>query len=176
VAELAKSENLNLPVSGIGGIETWVDVVEYMLCGATTVQITTGVIRYGYRIIEDILEGLTYYLEDQSLDSIGDIVGKVIPQIVSTDEFDLTRQGIAQYDLDRCIGCGQCYIVCQDAGGQCLSWDDANRRPIMDERICLGCMICSFICPIGNPPLITYQEVEAKPAIFPPVSVIQDAS
>lgn len=170
IAELAKHDELKLPLSGIGGIETWIDVIEYMLCGAATVQITTGIIRYGYRIIEDILEGMIYYLDDHGFDSIHDIVGLALPNVASTDEFDLTRQGIAQYDLDRCIGCGQCYIVCQDAGGQCLSWDDIQRRPEMDETRCLGCMICSFICPIKHPPLIAYKEVQNKPEILPPVS------
>jgi len=170
IAQLAKNRELNLPLSGIGGIETWVDVIEYMLCGATTVQITTGVIHYGHGIIEDILEGMTYYMKDQSLDSIGAIVGKALPNIVPTDEFDLARQGIAQYDLERCIGCGQCYIVCRDAGGQCLSWDGANRKPVMDEKRCLGCMVCSFVCPISNPPLINYKEVKNKAPVIPPVS------
>lgn len=170
IAQLAKNDDLGLPLSGIGGIETWVDVIEYMLCGASVVQITTGVIHYGYRIIEDILEGMTYYVKDHDLGSIGRIVGKAVPSIVPTEEFDLSRQGIAQYDLDRCIGCGQCYIVCQDAGGQCISWDRPNRRPVMDEKRCLGCMICSFVCPVANPPLITYKEVKNKPPVIPPVS------
>jgi len=171
IALLAQNSELNLPLSGIGGIENWVDVVQYMLCGATTVQITTGVIHYGYRIIEDILEGMTYYMEDQNLSSIDQIVGRAIPNIVPTDRFDLSRQGIAQYDLERCIGCGQCYIVCQDAGGQCLSWDRADRRPRIDDKTCLGCMICSFVCPVSIPPLITYKEVSNKPPIIPPVSL-----
>ncbi len=167
IAQLAQNEELALPLSGIGGIETWVDAIEYMLCGAATLQITTGVIHYGYRIIEDILEGMAYYLEDQKVDSLSQIVGKALPNIVPTDEFDLSRQGVAQYDLDRCVGCGQCYIVCQDAAGQCLSWDDANRRPVMDEGKCLSCMICSFVCPIGDPPLINYKEVKNKPEVIP---------
>ena len=62
VAQMAQDPALKLPISGIGGIETWMDVAEYLLCGASTVQITTGVIHYGYRIVEDILEGLSYYL------------------------------------------------------------------------------------------------------------------
>jgi dihydropyrimidine dehydrogenase (NAD+) subunit PreA len=170
VSQLAQNNDLGLPLSGIGGIETWVDVIEYMLCGATTVQITTGVIHYGYRIVEDILEGMTYFMKDHGLDSAGDIVGKAVPNIVGTDAFDLSRQGVSEYDLDRCIGCGQCYIVCQDAAGQCLTWDGQNRRPVMDEAKCLGCMICSFVCPVANPPLITYKEIKDKPRIIPPVS------
>jgi dihydropyrimidine dehydrogenase (NAD+) subunit PreA len=171
ITQLAQNEELGLPLSGIGGIETWLDVVEYMLCGAATVQITTGVIRYGYRIVEDILEGIAYFLEDHNLDSVDQIVGKALNNVVPTNDFDLSRQGIAKYDLDRCVGCGQCYIICHDAGGQCLSWDAKNRRPIMDQNKCLGCMICSFSCPVTNPSMINYQEVPNKPEILPPVSV-----
>jgi dihydropyrimidine dehydrogenase (NAD+) subunit PreA len=170
IAQLAKNDELGLPLSGVGGIETWMDVVEYMLCGAATVQITTGVIRYGYRIIEDILEGMVYYLEERNFASAADVVGRALPNIVPTDEFDVSRQGVAAYDLDRCVGCGQCHIVCQDAGGQCLAWDGDERRPVMDERKCLGCMICSFVCPVSDPPLITYKEVQNKPEIRPPIS------
>jgi len=120
IAEMAQNKELNLPLSGIGGVETWIDTLEYILCGAATVQITTGVIHYGYRIVEDILEGLSYYMEEKGFNSVAEMVGKALPNIKTTDKFNLSRQGIAEYDLDRCIGCGQCYIVCQDAGGQCL--------------------------------------------------------
>lgn len=169
VSQLGQNTELALPISGIGGIETWVDVAEYMLCGASTVQITTGVIHYGYRIVEDILEGLSDYLESRQLDSLDQIVGKALPSLVPTDDFDLGRQGVAAYDLDRCVGCGQCYIVCHDAGGQCLGWDGDTRRPVMDEQKCLSCMICSFVCPISRPPMITYKEIPGKPEILPPI-------
>lgn len=159
VAQMAGNPELGLPISGIGGIETWIDALEYILCGAATLQITTGVIHYGYRIVEDILEGLSYYMEEKNIGALSELVGAALPNIVSPDEFDHARQGIAQYDLDRCVGCGQCYIVCQDAGGQCLTWDGASRRPVMDESRCLSCMICSFVCPVANPPMITYKEV-----------------
>jgi len=171
IAQMAGNPDLGLPLSGIGGIETWVDALEFLLCGASTLQITTGVIHYGYRIVEDILEGLSYYMDEKGIDSLSQLVGKALPNIVSPDEFDHSRQGIATYDLDRCIGCGQCYIVCQDSGGQCLTWDSENRRPAMDESRCLSCMVCSFVCPVANPPMITYREVPGKQEVIPPVSV-----
>ena len=170
IAQLGQNANLGLPLSGIGGIETWIDVLEYMLCGASTVQITTGVIHYGYRIVEDILEGLEDYMEERQLSSLSEIVGKALPNIVPTDRFDLSRQGIAHYDLDRCVGCGQCYVVCQDAGGQCLGWNDRTRRPIMDEDKCLSCMVCSFVCPVHAPPMISYREVPNKAPVIPAVA------
>ncbi len=171
IAQMAQCAELGLPLSGMGGIETWIDTVEYLLCGASTVQITTGVIHYGYRIVEDILEGLTYFMQQHGFDSVSDFVGKALPNIVDTDAFDLKKQGVADYDLDRCVGCGQCHIVCQDAGGQCLSWCAEKRQPQLDRSRCLGCMICSFVCPVSHPPMITYEDVPDKPEVLPPPSL-----
>ncbi|MFC1746552.1 NAD-dependent dihydropyrimidine dehydrogenase subunit PreA [Candidatus Riflebacteria bacterium] len=170
VAELAKSDELNMPISGVGGIETWVDVVEYLLCGSSTIQITTGVIHYGYRIVEDLAEGLSDFMIAKGFNSVSEIVGKAIPNVHPTDAFDLSYQGVAAFDMDRCVGCGQCHIVCFDAGGQAIQWDKEQRRPIPDDDKCVSCMICSFVCPIDNPALITFKEVPDKKAIIPPVS------
>lgn len=156
IAEMASNPELGLPLSGIGGIETWIDALEYILLGSSTIQVTTGIIHYGYRIVEDLIEGLSDYMKSKNITKVSDLTGKALPNLCSTNSFDLERQGIAQYDLDRCVGCGQCYIVCSDAGGQCLKWNDEKRRPQMNEDLCLSCMICSFVCPVDN--LITYKE------------------
>ncbi len=155
IAEMALNEELGLPLSGIGGIETWIDALEYILVGASTVQVTTGIIHYGYRIVEDMIEGLSDYMMEKGISKVSDLVGKALPHVVETDEFDLERQGITQYDLDKCIGCGQCYRVCNDAAGQALDWDAEKRRPILNENKCLSCMICSFVCPVEG--LIQYK-------------------
>jgi len=159
IAEMAQCSELDLPLSAMGGIETWIDALEYILVGATTLQVTTGVIHYGYRIVEDMIEGITDYMVSRGITSMADLIGKSLPHLKETDHFDLKRQGVAQYDLEKCVGCGQCYIVCHDAGGQALAWEADKRRPKLDEDKCLSCMICNFICPV--PELITYKE---KPA------------
>jgi len=162
IAELASDKDLGLPLSGCGGIETWVDAVEYMLCGATTLQMTTGVIHYGYRIVEDMIEGLSDYLVKKGFQRAGDLIGAAIPNMCPTSELDISRQGAASYDLERCIGCGQCYTVCRDAGAGTLGWDAVKRRPIPDEERCYSCMVCSFVCPVSSPPVITFKEVKGK--------------
>jgi dihydropyrimidine dehydrogenase (NAD+) subunit PreA len=159
IAEMAQCAELALPLSGMGGVETWIDALEYLLAGATTVQVTTGVIKYGYRIVQDMIEGLTDYLVSRGMTRAGDLIGKALPNLKTTDQFDLKRQGIASYDMERCVGCGQCYIVCRDAGGQALDWEAETRRPKLAEDKCLGCMICSFICPVAE--LITHKEMPA---------------
>jgi dihydropyrimidine dehydrogenase (NAD+) subunit PreA len=157
IAEMAKCAELGLPLSAMGGIETWIDALEYLLVGATTIQVTTGIIKYGYRIVEDMIEGLTDYMTQRGITSATELIGKALPHLQETDRFDLTRQGVAAYDMDRCIGCGQCYIVCRDAGGQALEWEVEKRRPKLVEDKCLSCMICSFICPV--PGLIEHKEM-----------------
>lgn len=157
ISDLAQCEELDLPLSGIGGIETWIDALEYLLVGSSTIQVTTGIAHYGYRIVEDMIEGLSDYMTEKSIARVADLVGKALPNLKETDAFDLERQGVTQYDLDRCIGCGQCYTVCHDAAGQALEWDAEKRRPKLIEDKCFSCMVCSFVCPIPN--LITYKEM-----------------
>jgi dihydropyrimidine dehydrogenase (NAD+) subunit PreA len=159
IADMAKCEALQLPLSGIGGIETWIDALEYILLGAATVQVTTGIIHYGYRIVEDMIEGLTDFMAQKGIARVQDLVGRALGSLKTTDHFDLERQGIAQYDLTRCVGCGQCHIVCNDAAGQAVEWDAEQRRPRLVEDKCLSCMICSFVCPV--PGLITFREMPA---------------
>ena len=157
IASMAQCRDLGLPLSAIGGIETWIDVLEYMALGASTIQVTTGVMHYGYRIVEDMIEGLSDFMAERGMTGIKDLIGKALPNLHETDAFELDRQGIAQYDLDQCIGCGQCYIVCQDAAGQALEWDGENRRPKLIEDKCLSCMLCKFACPV--PGLISFKEM-----------------
>jgi dihydroorotate dehydrogenase subfamily 1 len=157
IAELAKNKELNLPLSGMGGIETWIDALEYILLGASTIQATTGVIHYGYSIVEDMIEGLSDYMQSKNISRVSDLVGKALQNLCETDAFNLERQGIAKYELEKCIGCGQCYVVCHDAGGQALEWDSTNRRPVPLEEKCLSCMICSFVCPVHD--MIKFKEM-----------------
>jgi dihydropyrimidine dehydrogenase (NAD+) subunit PreA len=156
---MAKCEELALPLSGIGGIETWIDVLEYLLLGASTIQVTTGIMHYGYRIVEDMIEGLSDFMDQRRIAKVGDLVGKALPNLKTTDHFDLDRQGIAHYDMDKCVGCGQCYIVCTDAAGQAIEWESEERRPKLVEDKCLSCMLCSFVCPV--PGLISFKEMPA---------------
>ncbi len=157
IADLAMDRDLRLPLSGMGGIETWEDALEYLLLGATTLQVTTGIIHYGYDIVEDLIEGLSDYMAARGIARVADLVGKSLPNLVDADQLDITRQGISSYDLDRCVGCGQCYVVCRDSGGKALEWQSATRRPRLDENKCLSCMVCSFVCPVEG--LITFREM-----------------
>lgn len=137
------------PVSGMGGIETWRDAAEFLALGCANLQITTSVMQYGYRIIDDLTEGLSSYLEENGFSSVGEIIGTALPHLVGADQ--LNRHSIAypKFDRSRCIGCGRCYLSCLDGGHQALAMDGAGNKPRLLAGKCAGCQLCKVICPAG---------------------------
>lgn len=150
----------NLPISGIGGIETWEDAVEFILLGASTLQVTTGVMQYGYRIVEDMKNGLMHYMEDQGVDRLEDLVGLATQNIIPAENLDRDFKVYPVIDLDKCIQCGRCYISCFDGAHQAIVWDDETRLPACDTSKCVGCHLCTLVCPVGA---ISKGIVEMKP-------------
>ena len=180
VGALARDKEFQLPISGIGGVGTWRHAVEFILLGASSVQVCTAVMHHGYRIVEDMIDGLTGYMEDKGFDSLSDFIGKAIPNYTSWGELDLNYKVIAKIDEQSCIGCQKCYIACYDGSHQCIHLkegaeavdpveaaklkqldkmgvDQALRVPFVDEEECVGCNLCHMVCPV--PGCITMQEV-----------------
>lgn len=137
-----------LPISGIGGIETWEDAVEFILEGATTLQVTTAVMQYGYRIVEDMKNGLMHYMEEQGVDHVSDLVGLANKNNIPAEKLDRDYIVYPKVDWDKCIGCGRCFVSCQDGAHQAISWDDEKRRPKIDTSKCVGCHLCALVCPV----------------------------
>lgn len=159
--QLRSAEGLeNLPISGIGGIETWEDAAEFILLGATTLQVTTGIMQYGYRIVEDMKNGLMHYMDEQGVDSIEELVGLANRNIIPAEELDRDYIVYPKIDLDKCIGCGRCYISCYDGAHQAIEWDSETRLPSVNKDKCVGCHLCALVCPVGA---ITKGEVVMKP-------------
>ncbi|WP_333589627.1 NAD-dependent dihydropyrimidine dehydrogenase subunit PreA [Ligilactobacillus acidipiscis] len=138
-----------LPISGIGGIETWQDAVEFILLGSTTLQVTTSVMQYGYRIVEDMKNGLMHYMEEQNVDHLSDLVGLATKNTVPAEELDRDYKVYPVIDWDKCIGCGRCYISCLDGAHQAITWDDEKRLPTVNIDRCVGCQLCNLVCPVG---------------------------
>lgn len=150
VEQLHSNEKLkNIPISGIGGIENWEDATEFILLGASNLQMTTSVMQYGYRIVEDLKSGLMHYMEDKGVDKLSDLVGMATDSIIPAE--DLNRDYIVYptIDYDKCVKCGRCYISCFDGGHQAISFDSETRKPVCDKSKCVGCHLCSLVCPVG---------------------------
>jgi dihydropyrimidine dehydrogenase (NAD+) subunit PreA len=120
VGSLAREKNITVPISGIGGISTWQDCVEFFALGATTVQVCTAVMHYGYRIVEDMIDGLNNYLDDMQLNSVNELIGKAVHNYVEWGDLDLNYSLIAKINAETCIGCQLCYIACLDGAHQCI--------------------------------------------------------
>jgi dihydropyrimidine dehydrogenase (NAD+) subunit PreA len=146
VSELARDAEFNIPISGIGGISTWRDAVEFMLLGAGTVQVCTAVMHYGYRIVEDMIDGLNNYLNEKGFASVNNIVGKSVSRVTDWGNLDLNYKVVARVNPENCIKCNLCYVACEDGAHQCFYFDE-NRFPVVDEPECVGCNLCALVCP-----------------------------
>lgn len=136
----------DIPVSGIGGIETWQDCLEFILLGAENIQVTTAVMQYGYRIVEDMISGVSHFMEEKGVDKLSDLVGLALPNIVPAEDLDRSFKVIPKIDYDTCVGCGRCYVSCFDAAHQAIDWED-GRKPVINDN-CVGCHLCLNVCPV----------------------------
>lgn len=143
----SRGELKDTPISGMGGIETWQDAAEFLALGCTNIQVTTAVMQYGYRIIEDMIRGMELYLGSHGYKSVSDIVGKALPRIIPAD--DLNRDSICypKFDRGRCLGCGRCYLSCRDGGHQAIRQDEETGQPVLAAG-CVGCHLCVTVCPV----------------------------
>lgn len=150
INDLAQSDMLKgVPISGMGGIETWSDAVEFLSLGASNLQITTAVMQYGYRIIEDLISGLQLYMEDKSFEKLEDLVGIALKNVVTADQLDRSYVLYPKFNKEACVGCGRCYIACYDAGHQAIKWESETREPKLINEKCVGCHLCANVCPVN---------------------------
>ncbi|MGV9013664.1 MAG: NAD-dependent dihydropyrimidine dehydrogenase subunit PreA [Flavobacteriales bacterium] len=152
VKNCAQSPTVQLPISGIGGVENWRDAVEFILLGATTVQVCTAVMHYGFGIIRELLPGLERYMDDKGFQTIEQMRGKALPNVLHWEDLNLKYKVVADINRDKCIGCQLCYTACEDGAHQAisLSRDPTDRKPTIIEENCVGCNLCSIVCPVED--------------------------
>ena len=146
----AQHPNFSLPISGIGGIENWRDAVEFILLGATSLQVCTAVMHYGFGIIRDLNAGLSAYMDEKGFKTIDDFRGKALPNVKHWEDLNLKYKVVANINEDKCIGCQLCYTACEDGAHQAISLSDdpLNRKPTIIDENCVGCNLCSLVCPV----------------------------
>ncbi len=186
VAALAREHDIRVPISGIGGISNWRDAAEFIALGATSVQVCTAVMHYGYRIVEDMIEGLSEFLDAHGMKSVRELKGRAVPAYVEWGDLDLNYKLVAKIDSKSCIGCQLCVTACWDGAHQCIFTGPkdqprppqahapgmakapvppivgavaGDRVPWVDEPECVGCNLCQLVCPV--PGCITMREIPA---------------
>lgn len=162
-----------LPISGMGGIADWRDAAEFLLLGATSLQVCTAVMHYGFRIIEDLCDGLSNWMDSKGFATLSDFRGKSLPRIADFKDFDLSFRAVARIDPSKCIQCDLCYVACNDTAHQCIDLIDSRGQsveprsydvrsngkqeavstrpqPRVREDDCVGCRLCYNICPVDH--------------------------
>jgi len=199
VQQVLSDPAVNLPVSGIGGIANWRDAAEFLLLGCTSLQVCTAAMHYGFRIVEDMIDGLSHWMDEKGFATIESFRGMALPKVTEWKHLDLNYKIVARIHPEKCIGCDLCYVACWDGAHQCIHLDrsgasmmppaevEAQSRsrivttpiakldapngnshgpyatplaqiPRVDEDECVGCNLCSLVCPVEN--CITMEQVD----------------
>ncbi|MBO0334803.1 NAD-dependent dihydropyrimidine dehydrogenase subunit PreA [Sneathiella sp. CAU 1612] len=161
VAEIARDpECRGIPVSGIGGIANWRDGAEFMALGCGSVQVCTAAMHYGFRIVDDMITGLSNWMDEKGYRSIDDFRSMAVPNVANWNELNMNYDIKARINQDSCIKCGLCHITCEDTSHQAITAtrvEGARLYEVVDKE-CVGCNLCMLACPVDN--CITMERVD----------------
>ena len=152
IAEISRTpDTAGIPISGIGGITDWRDAVDHLALGAQNVQVCTAAMVYGFKIIDDLTDGLSNFLDEKGMTSVSELVGKAVPTVTDWQYLNLNHVDKAHIDQDLCISCGRCHIVCEDVSHQAITNTLNGERhfEVIDEE-CVGCNLCVSVCPVDG--------------------------
>ncbi len=142
------AKEVGLPITGTGGPTTWEDAVQFMAVGAYTVQFATAVMHYGFDIIDDLTDGLSFYMEEKGFQSVSDIIGKSLDKIVEHEQLPRKGKPVAFFsNKDFCVKCRECFVACRDGGHEAIEIEPDTGYPLINEDKCLGCRLCVSVCP-----------------------------
>jgi dihydropyrimidine dehydrogenase (NAD+) subunit PreA len=160
VSEIARDEGMrDLPISGIGGVTNWRDAAEFLALGAGNVQVCTAVMTYGFKIVEEMVSGLSNWMDEKGHKSLDDVIGRAVPNVTDWQFLNLNYVTKARIDQDLCIKCGRCYIACEDTSHQAIANTIDGRRgfEVQDDE-CVACNLCIDVCPVED--CITMERIE----------------
>ncbi|MBL0090125.1 MAG: NAD-dependent dihydropyrimidine dehydrogenase subunit PreA [Ideonella sp.] len=161
VAEIGRSKDTaGLPISGIGGVGSWRDALDYIALGAGNVQVCTAAMVYGFKIVQEMIDGLANYMDDMGFATTEDFRGRALPSVTDWQYLNLNAISKAVIDQDQCIQCGRCHIACEDTSHQAITaTKDGQRHFEVKEDECVGCNLCVTVCPV--PDCITLRSLQA---------------
>lgn len=140
VAEVASA--VNLPVIASGGINSWRDAIEMMMWGASAVSAVSCILREGWEIVSDIIEGMENYLKRNSLESYDKIIGQSLQYLCPASQVEVL-EGYAVVNPEKCIGCNECLKPVH-----CDAIEMVDKVAKVDKKKCTGCGMCQSICPV----------------------------
>ncbi|MEN9894536.1 MAG: dihydropyrimidine dehydrogenase subunit PreA [Pseudomonadota bacterium] len=152
VAEIARDpETYGMPISGIGGVTTWRDAAEFLALGAGNVQVCTAAMTYGFKIVDEMITGLSDWMDEKGHRSLDDIIGRAVPNVTDWQYLNLNYIAKAHIDQESCIQCGRCHIACEDTSHQAITATKNGVRffEVMDDE-CVGCNLCVNVCPVQD--------------------------
>ena len=144
-------ETHNLPISAIGGVTTWKDAADYIAMGAGNVQVCTAAMTYGFKIVEEMISGLSQFMDEKAYQTINDFRGLALPKFTEWQHLNLNYVVKASIDQDLCISCGRCHQVCEDTSHQAITNQvDGKRKFEVKDEECVGCNLCAIVCPVQD--------------------------
>ena len=150
VSEIARNpETRGLPISGIGGITTWRDAAEFMVLGAGNVQVCTAAMTYGFKVVQEMISGLSQWMDEKGYASTSEFVGKAVPNVTDWQYLNLNYVTKARISQEDCIKCGRCYAACEDTSHQAISMSADRVFEVMDDE-CVACNLCVNVCPVED--------------------------
>ncbi len=150
VAEIARdTETRGMPISGIGGVTTWRDAAEFIALGSGNVQVCTAAMTYGFRIVQEMIAGLSDWMDDKGYADTAAFSGMAVPNVTDWQYLNLNYVTKARIDQDACIKCGRCYAACEDTSHQAISMSADRTFEVIDAE-CVACNLCVNVCPVEN--------------------------
>ncbi|MDP5336081.1 MAG: NAD-dependent dihydropyrimidine dehydrogenase subunit PreA [Paracoccaceae bacterium] len=150
VAEIARTPELaHLPISGIGGVTTWRDAAEFMVLGAGNVQVCTAAMTYGFKIVQEMISGLSQWMDEKGIERTADIVRRAVPNCSDWQHLNLNYVAKAKINQDLCISCGRCFAACEDTSHQAIAMSEDRVFTVKDDE-CVACNLCVNVCPVQD--------------------------
>ena len=152
VAEIARDpQTAGLPISGIGGVGNWRDALDFIALGAGSVQVCTAAMVYGFKIVQEMIDGFSNDMDEMGFKSVDEIVGRAVPTVSDWRHLNLNHISKAVIKQSTCIQCGRCHIACEDTSHQAISHaKDGKRHFEVKEDECVGCNLCISVCPVPD--------------------------